>query len=309
MDIQTEILRINNIVANARQIIPSEQEPKLLTRFYNLDVFNRMRIEESANMHMKQSVHIIMQAIKANDAQRVFVSYSGGKASQLLLHAADEATFNTNVELNILYNNTSLDFPDHIKYVRGYCNEHFPHAEYHEIHPKKGESFNTLAPALGFPTKKDYWCCSPLKIRPTHEYMESVQGRAIQLLGNQKSENSQRYNYLYYAEDHPQKSEIPVYNPLLNWDDLEIWSYLHKYHRDTSPLYNKTVYWIDKYRHSHEIQYTRTGCYLCPLSETHTYPHWLIVKMHYPKLWAIMEKAAKGPEKPEIKTPKTIISK
>ena len=160
MDIQTEILRINNIVANARQIIPSEQEPKLLTRFHDLNAFNKIHIDESAQLHYEQSTQLIIDAIRGNDAQRVFVSYSGGKASQILLHAADEATYHTGVELHILYNNTSLDFPDHIKYVRAYCENYFPNAEYHEIRPKKGETFNSLAPALGFPTKKDYWCCS-----------------------------------------------------------------------------------------------------------------------------------------------------
>ncbi len=292
IDIHREFSRIDNIVATARKITATIETPKLLTILNSLNEFNKRNIAKSAQLHYTQTVNIIIDAIDTENPQSIIVAYSGGKASQLLLHAATTATAETRTKLEILYTNTGIDFPDHIAYIRNYVKRYHNKIPFHELKPAAGNNFFQLAKLLGFPTRTNYWCCSPIKIQPQNNWIAKSTTKTITLLGNQKTENSHRYNYLYHATNNPHLQQSQIFNPLLNWDDLEIWSWLNENKLETSPIYQKVVHWTDKYRHNHRIQYTRTGCYLCPLAETHTYPHWLIVKMHYPMLWELMKKTA-----------------
>ena len=200
-----------------------------------------------------------------------FVAFSGGKDSQVLLDLVKRAE----VRYTAQYNLTTLDPPENVHFIK----EHYPTVEI--VRPEK--SFIQICRHHQMlPTQWTRFCCKELK--------ESTNEHAVTLTGIRRSESARRSTrqevFLQTRRRHPEftegtfdqfsrhqettveclrgKDKLTV-NPLLEWNERDIWDYIHEFALPINPLYNKG--------------YSRVGCLFCPMAniknirrEAHDYP-------------------------------------
>lgn len=165
------------------------------------------------------------------------IAYSGGKDSVLLAYLVKEA----NIHAPLIYNNTTIDPPGTISFVRrqgGFINQPI-------------ENFFNLVERRGFPTMFRRFCCSELKEKFINEYI---------MTGVRKSESVKRNKRYCAFEDVFQftKSLQSVrLHPLLYFTNEDVNYLIQDRQIECHPLYYDShgVFHVER----------RLGCIGCPL--------------------------------------------
>lgn len=171
-----------------------------------------------------------------SDTQPNLVAFSGGKDSIVLYHL----TKITGLQFEYIYNNTTIDPPNHISFIRN----NYPDVKI--IQPKY--SFYQIVSKYGLPTRHRRFCCQHLK-----EYT----GKGCKIFeGLRIDEGIKRGNRLKSLKEPEQcdtriKGKIHAY-PIMNWNRSEIWNYIHN---NNLPFSNHYLLGFD-----------RLGCIGCPLA-------------------------------------------
>jgi len=185
-----------------------------------------------------------------------FLGFSGGKDSVVLYDLTQKA----GVGFEAYYSATGIDAPEVVTFIK----EKYPTV----IHKRPKESFFSLIPKKGYPTKWTRWCCDKLKKEATKDVPLGKK-----LMGIRAEESKRR-------ADRPRidsfsKKQI-IYKPIFNWLEWEIWD-----HIDTNNLLVCSLY---------SEGFSRLGCVVCPFVDGKK------LKMHkdrWPKIYAAFEKAMK----------------
>jgi len=206
---------------------------------------------------------------------KVYVSFSGGKDSTVLLHLV-RSEF---PHVKGMFINTGIEHPANVSFVKKNDNIDIIHPQltfpqiinqygypvvsketsdciYKLTHCNLSENYrnNRLKklPArwhylLNAPFKISDLCCQYLKKRPAWRYHK--QTGAVPFIGSMASESwKRRSDYKTYGCNAFDKKH-PSSTPLGIWTDIDIWQYIKLYNLQYSPIYDKG--------------YDRTGCLLC----------------------------------------------
>lgn len=229
-------------------------------------MFSKLRIRQWHEMH----------------CGNVYVAFSGGKDSTVLLHLVRSLY----PDVPAVFNNTGCEFPEILKFVRqtenvvylrpklnikqvldkyGYPviskevsdaiyeirhgSERNRNARlYGEFSKKTGKIFSKMSEVhrrlIEAPFKISDKCCDVMKKRPAKKY-ERETGR-MPFLGIMVEESRQRLTaYMKGGCNGSGRGSIP----LAFWTEADIWEYLRLFEVPYSPIY--------------DLGYTRTGCFPC----------------------------------------------
>lgn len=196
------------------------------------------------------------------------LAYSGGKDSDLCL----ELTRRSGVSFEVEHNHTTADAPETIRHVREVfkrlenegiaCRVNWP------MYKQQRTTMWKLIAEKGMPpTRLQRYCCGVLK-------EQGGQGTIV-MTGVRWSESARRKNsrgiYETYESNPLDKIILTndndgnrgilescrvkrkmMCNPIVDWEDFEVWDYIHSEHIPMNPLYSSG--------------FSRVGCIGCPMA-------------------------------------------
>lgn len=249
---------------------------------------NRLRLEEleqsllkkeieKCNTRMfydfkvKQAREIMRTAVKLFSGN-LPVAFSGGKDSLVVLHIALEV----NPEIPVLYNNTTVEFPETLMYVKSLeedwnLNLYMTHCE---------TPFLSAVRNRGWATHENRWCCKPYKEQPAYEFLLS-HGFQAEITGTTRTESIYRRS-LSPIKIPKKEPRIIRVNPIYDWNYWEVWAYINSNNLPYNPLYDKG--------------YRRIGCWCCPING---WTHYRRLKKTHKKLYNFLKNFR--PEHPQVK--------
>lgn len=206
----------------------------------------------------------------AKEADRLFdmplvVQYSGGKDSDVILQLAKES----GVPFRVTHNLTTADPPDNVYYIRRVFAALREEGIEAKINIPKRSLWRIMRETLVIPSRLIRVCCSELKERKMPDAPYIVTGvRWSESAGRRaKSGIAMVYNATARAAagllttddassrrlfEQCQMRGVRALNPIIDWGDDDVWSYLASRHIEGNPLYKEG--------------WTRIGCVGCPLA-------------------------------------------
>ena len=192
-----------------------------------------------------EAISFICDVYEKFGNNHIFVSFSGGKDSTVVLHLVEKCFSELNEEFNVLFVNTTLESEHTLdfvyKTVGGLKN-------FIELHPES-DAYSLMV-KYGIPTRLNRWCCKKLKLEPIQNGMSDyLREGVLSFEGTRRCESPRRNKYRRIEVYKVFKGETKVH-PILEWNDVEVWLY---------------IYWRglginEMYRYG----FTRCGCIFCP---------------------------------------------
>lgn len=202
-----------------------------------------------------------------SDPEGYYVADSGGKDSSVIKQLCIEA----GVKFGVHHNHTSVDHPETVYFVRREQKRFREMGYNYTIEYATDKDGNRvtmwdLIAKKGFPTRNRRFCCEILKERGGVD--------RVTVTGVRWSESSRRKNNrgIYEAQGSRAKYSIilqndnddarrimeqcvkkskTVINPIIEWQDEDVWEYIHLRNIPYNPLY--------------DMGYKRVGCVGCPM--------------------------------------------
>ena len=204
------------------------------------DTFVRCNKEHLKNIE-GNAVSDIRSFIKGKK-QPITASFSGGKDSLAALGVAMKAA----KDIDLLYINTGLEFPETVEYVHGFAERNGL-----KLHTAKADdAFKENVDMFGPPAKDFRWCCKVCKLGPITDMISNeYPNGTITVEGNRMLESFAR-SKIGFVTKNPFVPNQTNLNPVRTWSAAEIWGYIWMKGLEYNPLY--------------ERDFERIGCYLCP---------------------------------------------
>jgi len=223
-----------------------------------------IRANKSALEDRVKEARTFMRKTAQSINKPMAVAFSGGKDSLAVLGLALEEFGG---DFAVFFNNTGIEFPETIEYVREIEKE-LKKKNIKFIVADAGNAFwNSLS--VFSPPGRDYrWCCKVTKLGPiTLTIKEHYPEGVLMFVGQRKYESMQRYKQPRVWRNPWVPNEIGA-SPIFHWNALEVWLYIFSRKLKYNPLY--------------ENRLDRIGCFMCPsssLAEIQT------LKEEKPELW------------------------
>lgn len=240
------------------------------------------------NMYGKDKVQIAIERFQTFEPpEGYYLAFSGGKDSVVLKALADMA----GVKYDAHYNVTTVDPPELVQFIKEYHKD----VIFEKAHYKDGRQktmWNLIEKKKMPPTRLIRYCCQELKEHGGDgrftvtgvRWAESTRRRknrgGLELQGNEARRE-------LLDPDNPENERLArfcptkgkhILNPIIDWDDDDIWEFIREYKIPYCKLYDKG--------------WTRLGCIGCPMStrqkqELEKYPK---IKNNYLKAFERMLK-------------------
>jgi len=254
-------------------LLCSETKEKLSLRRQRLQpLINRLRIasvekgirETNERMFRKHRVRQALDILEDADELfegRMAVAFSGGKDSLVAVHLA----MKTDPKMPIIYTNTTVEFPETLSYVSQLARDW--KLDLNVAVPKTG--FFRMVAEKGWASHEDRWCCRPCKEDPALSFMikENIQA---EITGTTRTESLYRRSLTPIRLPKKEPYLIRV-NPIYDWNQQEVWAYIHQNKLPFNPLYDRG--------------FRRIGCWCCPLNGP---SHYVRLKKTHPKLYEFL---------------------
>lgn len=230
-------------------------------------------------MTLKEKEQKAIQALKMFEPEDepYYLCYSGGKDSDVIRILAQLA----GVKHEIVHNLTTVDAPETIAYVKTIPNVIINKARWDNGDHK---TMWNLIPKKGMPPSRIMrYCCSELKeqggknrlritgVRAAESRNRAENGGEIKIIGKQKTtEKYLNQNDIEYSKtqkgglvlnfdnadsrravEHCFRTTTTMINPILSWEESDVWAFLHHYGCESNPLY--------------QCGKSRIGCIGCPM--------------------------------------------
>ncbi len=219
--------------------------------------------ENRINKLVEHSKNILIEYIQKYENKNyvINVSFSGGKDSAVSTLLAKEIL----EDIDVLFIDTGLEYPETNQYVKDF-------AKKYDLNLKviDGDNFWNEIDEEGIPTKDDRWCNSSCKLIPLENFFDEEYGEDKKILtidGSRKLESFARANLGYIRQSGFIENQTNLF-PLLDWNSIDIWSYIFLNNVLYNPMY--------------EEGFERIGCYMCPAALNSEF---LRVKELHPDLW------------------------
>lgn len=244
------------IPAQARKLKPLSRTRKKWLAI--LKQANRKYIEKL----QYEAEDFIRRTVKAYSGKTTMVSFSGGKDSTVTSHLVMNALGRSDV-LHI-FADTTIEFPDTYIYLQEFQRQH-PLTPF--IQSRSKLDFFQTAEAIGPPSRILRWCCTTHKTNPIAKLIDSMSPDhgVLTFDGVRKDESSRRANYPRISDKHKIAREV-LARPILEWSELQIWSYMLFHDLHFNQAYRKG--------------FRRVGCLYCPFNSDWSRT---MIKTRYPK--------------------------
>ena len=214
----------------------------------------------------------------AKEAERLFdlpltVSYSGGKDSDVILQLAKESLAPLGIEFRVTHNLTTADPPDNVYYIRRVFARLREEGIDCRINVPRRSLWRIMRETLVIPSRVMRVCCAELKERKMPDAPYIVTGVRWAESANRRDKSG--IAMVYTASDRStrvakggllttddassrrlfeqcQMRGVRVLNPIIDWSDDDVWSYLRDRGIEGNPLYKEG--------------WKRIGCVGCPLA-------------------------------------------
>jgi 3'-phosphoadenosine 5'-phosphosulfate sulfotransferase (PAPS reductase)/FAD synthetase len=241
---------------------------------------------------------------------KIYVAFSGGKDSTVLLDIARNKTFIPDAKLiPACFSDTGLEYPEIRDFVKTIDNVSWerPKLTFREVIEKygypviskeqsrylfeyqtssseklksirlngnrwnMGKIANKWLFLIDAPFKISSKCCDKLKKYPAHQY-EKRTGRHP-IIGSKVEESFMRREFYLRFGCNAYDTKRPISMPMAFWTDKDVWEYIHKYNITYSKIY--------------DMGYDRTGCMFCMygLQSEESPNRFQKMKITHPKLY------------------------
>jgi len=220
-------------------------------------------IGDSGQIIIRDKVAIAIQRLRGyadlalqNNSEGYYLAFSGGKDSQVIYHLAAEA----GVPFRAYFSPTTVDPPQLKRFIR----EHYPDVVWNKL----TTSMWALIIKKGIPpTRRIRYCCQELKerggegrfvvtgVRWAESTMRAANRGKLEIQGRKKGEG-----FILNSDNEDDRKLFEVcqlqgkriLNPIVDWEDDDIWEYLNTRKIPHCELY--------------DIGFKRIGCIGCPMS-------------------------------------------
>jgi len=190
------------------------------------------------------------------------VAFSGGKDSLVVLHLA----LNVNPDVTVIFNNTTVNFPETMKYVKNLQQEW----GFNLYTTRHKTPFLKAVKEKGWASHEDRWCCRPYKDRPAFRFLEE-NGIGAEITGTTRTESIYRRSLTPFRLPKKNHLQIIRINPIYDWNQWEVWKYIEENGLPYNPLY--------------DMKYRRIGCWCCPLNGP---THYRRLRKTHPRLFGFL---------------------
>lgn len=191
----------------------------------------------------KNALNTIKGAVnlKDNKDKPVFVSFSGGKDSLVVLDLAASALVHR--PFTAVFLNTGIDYPETVEFARAYCeSRQIPFKEMNA-----GEDFWKTLNERDHPTKDSRWCCKVCKLNSSNRLADGKPH--LSLDGKRRQESFMRSKVQTMDINPNVEGQLNIF-PIKDWRAIEVWLYIHWRKLSYNPLYDNGL--------------ERIGCWMCP---------------------------------------------
>ena len=251
---------------------PSKEEMKeRKDKIANLIFKSKLKLFETGLTKANEKIYWRFKVKQAEEilrvAQKLFgeklaVAFSGGKDSLVALHLTLK-TLGPNTK--VIYNNTTVEFPETIEYLRylsGQWNLNL-------LIARPDKSFFSALKEKGWASHEDRWCCKVFKDDPAHKTM-SMNGILAEITGTTRTESIYRRSLSPFRL--PKKEPLIIrIHPIYDWNQWEVWRYIEEENLPYNQLYDKG--------------YRRIGCWCCPINGP---SHYRRLRKTHPKLFKFL---------------------
>lgn len=243
------------------------------------------------DIYGRDKVQLAIERLQSYEPEEgYFLAFSGGKDSVVIKALADMA----GVKYDAHYNITTVDPPELVHFVKSLDDIHIDAQTYED--GRRITMWNLIPKKLMPPTRVVRYCCQYLKETNGYgrvtvtgvrwaesvnrrknqgemtifsksaakeldkagiQYTKTQRGGIVLNLDNADSRDAMEMCY---------RTRITLINPIVDWDDDDVWEFIHKYNIPYCKLYDEG--------------YKRLGCIGCPMSSTN---HRLSEFERYPK--------------------------
>lgn len=240
---------------------------------------------------VEHALDVIREFVEHEGENGVYVSFSGGKDSLVLLHLVRSIY----PDVTAVFANTGIEFPEQVKFVRSFPNvtevhpiKHFPKIikENGIVYPSKEVAmyirdankgcryavnglrgldiegkenrykarFKRWAYLMDCGVKISPDCCELMKERPLRDY-EKMNGKSP-IIGTRAQESFRRAVGWMKSGCNSFNGKHYKSTPLSLWVESDVWRYIDENNIKLSPMYS-------------EAGMKRTGCMFCPVPIAH----------------------------------------
>lgn len=205
------------------------------------------------------------------ETEPYYLCYSGGKDSDVIRILASLA----GVKHDIVNNHTTVDAPETVRYIRSIPNV--------QISYPKETMWQLIVRKMMPPTRMMRYCCAELKerggkgrvkitgVRKAESASRAINGGVVKIIGKpvttEKAAIDMNVDYEVCPKggivlntdndesrrfvEHCYRTTSTMVNPIIDWEDSDVWDFLRHYGCQSNPLY--------------QCGFSRIGCIGCPI--------------------------------------------